>query len=170
MNLKPDQVRDLIFYVRGEQVILDFHLAVLYQVETRTLKQAVRRNKQRFPRDFMFQLTKKEFREVITNCDNLPKNLKYSPTTPFAFTEQGVAMLSSVLRSERAVQANVSIIRAFVKMRRLVSEHESLRKHIEALESKYDAQFKVVFEAIKQLITERSKPRRMIGFKRKPDE
>jgi hypothetical protein len=99
-----------IIELRHSRVMLDFHLAELYGVETRVLKQAVRRNLKRFPHDFMFQLTKDEWQEVITSCDNLPANAKFSPAVPFAFTEQGVAMLSSVLKSEKAVQVNIAII------------------------------------------------------------
>jgi hypothetical protein len=110
-----------IHQVRGEKVMLDFDLAKLYDVETRVLKQSVRRNSFRFPEDFLFQLTKKEWLEVITNCDNLPENLKYSPQPPYAFTEQGVAMLSSVLKSEKAVLVNIAIMRTFVEIRKMLS-------------------------------------------------
>ena len=148
-------------------MILDLFLASLYEVENRTLKQAVRRNIDRFPKDFMFELTKLEWNEVITNCDNLPNTLKFSPQRPFAFTEQGVAMLSSVLKSKKAVQVNINIIRAFVHLRRLVNENLLLKQKIESLEKKYDRQFLIVFEAIDQIIQEESKPKKTIGFIKK---
>lgn len=117
MELKTIQSR--IYEIRGQKVMLDFDLAELYQVETRVLKQAVKRNLDQFPDDFMFTLTKAEWKEVITICDNLPSGMKFSPVTPFAFTEQGVAMLSGVLKSKAAKLMNISIMRAFVILRQL---------------------------------------------------
>jgi len=119
MELKTIQSR--IYEVRGQKVMLDFDLAEMYQVETRTLKQAVKRNLDQFPDDFMFQLSKQEWQKVITNCDNLSETAKFSPATPFAFTEQGVAMLSGVLKSETAVKVSIQIINAFVNMRRFIA-------------------------------------------------
>lgn len=103
-------IQNKIYEIRGQNVMLDFDLAEMYEVENRALKQAVKRNIYRFPKDFMFQLTKKEWQELITNCDNLPEGIKFSPATPFAFTEQGVAMLSSVLRSRKAVEDRKSVV------------------------------------------------------------
>jgi hypothetical protein len=157
------RIRQSIFFIRGQKVILDAHLAELYAVETRVLIQAVRRNASRFPRDFMFQLTKREFA-------NLRSQIVISSlwggrrSAPYAFTEQGVAMLSSVLHSKRAITVNVEIMRTFVELRRMVSDHAELAQRISELEKRYDGQFQVVFDAIRTLITPREKPRRRIGY------
>lgn len=150
--------------------MLDFDLSELYEVETRVLKQAVKRNLERFPKDFMFQLVKSEWQELITNCDKLPDGVKYSPSMPFAFTEQGVSMLSSVLKSKKAIQVNIAIIRAFVFIRKYASEHKDLTERLKALEEKYNKQFKDVYEAInfllkKEKIEQENKSRSRIGFK-----
>ena len=108
--MQLQKIETKIYEVRGQKVMLDFDLSDLYEVENRALKQAVKRNIERFPNDFMFQLTKNEWHEVITNCDNLREGAKFSPATPFAFTELGVSMLSSVLRSKKAIQVNISIL------------------------------------------------------------
>ena len=113
----------------------------------------------------MFALTKEAWQQLITNCDNLPSNAKFSPATPYAFTEQGVAMLSSVLRSERAVEVNIAIMRTFVQLRRLLEENKDLKRKIEELEAKYDEQFQTVFDAIRQLIRQEDSKRTPIGFK-----
>lgn len=110
IKVNPEHLTAMIFLVRGEKVMLDFHLSGLYEIETRALKQQVRRNLERFPIDFLIILTDQEWREVITKCDNLGA-YKYSPSPPFAFTEQGVAMLSSVLKSRKAIEVNIAIIR-----------------------------------------------------------
>jgi hypothetical protein len=157
------RIRQSIFFIRGQKVILDAHLAELYSVETRVLIQAVTRNATRFPRDFMFQLTKREFA-------NLRSQIVISSlwggrrSAPYAFTEQGVAMLSSVLHSKRAIAVNVEIMRTFVELRRLVSDHADLAQRISELEKRYDGQFQVVFDAIRTLITPREKPQRRIGY------
>lgn len=158
------EITSQIFFIRGVKVMLDFHLASLYEVETRSLKQQVRRNSSRFPNDFMFQLSETEWKEHITNCDMLGAN-KFSPVTPFAFTEQGVAMLSGIINSERAINVNISIMRAFVKMRVYLDENKDLRKKLDTLESKYDQQFKIVFDALRQLLEQENKPRKKIGYK-----
>lgn len=147
-------IQQKIFEIRGSRVILDIHLSELYMVETRVLKQAVRRNIDRFPDDFMFVLTKDEWREVITICDNLAGTGKYSPSLPYAFSEQGVAMLSSVLRSPAAIQANIAIMRAFAQMRRMIAGYEELRRRIEELELSTDAQFSEIYRAMKDSIKE----------------
>jgi hypothetical protein len=138
-------------------------LAELYQVEPRVLVQAVKRNIARFPEDFMFQLTEEEFSNlksqiVISSWGGLRR------ARPYAFTEQGVAMLSSVLRSKRAIQVNIEIMRAFVRLRRMLASHADLARKLEALEKKYDAQFRVVFEAIRELMKPPETKRRPIGF------
>jgi hypothetical protein len=164
--LPSETISPMIHWIRGEKVILDRDLAVLYEVETRALKQAVRRNPERFPEDFMFELTDSEFRNwrsqfVISKTDR--QGLRHAP---MAFTEQGVAMLSSVLRSPRAIEVNIAIMRTFVQLRRLMDSNRELARRIEALEGKYDEQFAVVFDAIKKLITRDADapPRRNIGF------
>jgi hypothetical protein len=162
-----EKIQRKIFEIRGCRVILDFHLAELYKVETRALKQAVRRNMDRFPDDFMFELTKDEWQEVITNCDNLPETVKFSPSMPYAFAEQGVAMLSSVLRSSTAIQVNIAIMRAFVLMRRMIAGYEELLRRIEELEISTDAQFSEIYLALTELLSKKlsdEKPRRQIGF------
>lgn len=118
-------IENKIYEIRGIKVMLDFDLAELYGIENRRLKEQVRRNRERFPEDFMFELTKREWTEVIANCDNLPRNLKYTPSSPFAFTENGVAMLSSVLKSPLAIQVNINIMRAFTRMRQLIVEYKT---------------------------------------------
>jgi len=110
--MQLEKIQTKIYEIRGQKVMLDFDLAEMYEVENRVLKQSVKRNPDRFPDDFMFQLTKHEWQEVITNCDNLPEGVKFSPATPFGFTEQGVSMLSSVLKSKKALQVNIAIMRA----------------------------------------------------------
>ena len=159
-------IQNKIFEVRGCRVMLDFHLAELYQVETRALKQAVKRNIERFPSDFMFELSKDEWSRLITNCDKFPNNIRHTPTPPMAFTEQGVAMLSSVLRSKIAIEVNISIMRAFVLMRQMVAGYEELLKRIEELEASTDAQFNDIYQALTQLLSQsqEQKQRRRIGF------
>ena len=159
-------IQNKIFEVRGYRVMLDLHLAELYQVETRTLKQAVKRNIDRFPSDFMFELSKDEWLELITNCDKFPDNIRHTPPPPMAFTEQGVAMLSSVLRSKVAIEVNISIMRAFVLMRQMVIGYEELLKRIEELEVSTDAQFNELYQALTQLLSQskQQKERRPVGF------
>ena len=159
-------IQEKIFEIRGNRVMLDFDLAELYQVETRALKQAVRRNPNRFPGDFMFQLTKDEWTELITICDKLPKTVKYSPALPLAFTEQGVAMLSSVLRSQSAIEINISIMRAFVLMRQLAIGYDELLKRIEQLEINTNLQFSEIYQALTELMKEPEKvERNPIGYR-----
>jgi len=163
-NLIPVEfIEKRIFYLRNEKVMIDRHLAEMYGVDTRILNQAVKRNSKRFPREFMFQLRREERDEVITICDDLA-SLKFARTMPFAFTEHGLAMLSSVLKSDRAIQVNIEIIKAFVRLRKLLATHKELQKKIEDMEEKYDEQFSIVFQAIKQLLQEDDKPKRKIGF------
>jgi hypothetical protein len=154
-----------ILFLRGERVLLDRDLAALYQVKPIALRQAVKRNKDRFPADFLFQLTEGEAK-VLVSQSVIPSQQSLGGHLPYAFTEQGVAMLSSVLRSERAVRVNVEIMRAFVRLREILSANTDLARKLTRLEHKYDAQFKVVFDAIRQLMTPPPEPpRKKIGFK-----
>jgi phage regulator Rha-like protein len=155
--------------VRGNKVILDADLAELYGVETRVLKQAVRRNKKRFPADFMFELTKEENQSLRSQNVILERG-KHSKYLPFAFTEQGVAMLSSVLNSERAIEVNIEIMRAFVRVREMLGAHRELATKLKELENRiqyHDEEIQTIFEAIRQLMTPPEKPRKKIGFELK---
>lgn len=145
-----ERIERAIFVIRGQKVMLDADLAELYGVLTKVLNQAVKRNKERFPVDFMFQLTKEEKDEVVTNCDHL-KRLKFSPTLPHAFTEHGAIMLATILNSPVAVQSSIQVVRAFVRLRQMLASNAELARKLDTLERKYDAQFKVVFDAIRQL-------------------
>jgi len=158
-----ERIASKIYLIRGMKVMLDRDLAELYDVETRTLVQAIKRNKQRFPPDFLFQLSKDEF-DSLRSQIVISKGRGGRRYPPYAFTEQGIAMLSSVLNSDRAIQVNIQIMRAFSKLREMLSTHDDLKKKIEAMEKKYDQQFQVVFEAIKQLLEIEAKPRKEIGF------
>jgi hypothetical protein len=184
---QPENLAQLVFWVRGEKVLLDADLAMLYGVETGALNRAVKRNIERFPADFMLQLTPEEWDDLkcqigISNSPGAAANTKKPGAirsqavaasthggrraVPYAFTEQGVAMLSSVLRSQRAVEVNIAIMRTFVQLRRLMDSNRDLARRIEAMETRYDEQFSQVFDAIKQLISEdktrKAKP--PIGF------
>jgi len=149
--------------IRSEKVILDVDLAVLYGVATKVLVQAVKRQLDRFPPDFMFQLTKEEF-AILRSQSVTSRGWGGRRYPPYAFTEQGVAMLSSVLNSSRAIQVNIEIMRAFVRMRRMLASHSRLEKKLLTMEEKYDRQFAVVFEALKQLMAPPEPKRRQIGF------
>ncbi len=162
-DLELAKVERRIFLVRSQKVMLDFDLAELYGVETRALKQAVRRNLDRFPADFMFELSTPEIKNLVSQTV-IPTRGKLGGATPYAFTEQGVAMLSSVLRSPRAVQVNIAIMRTFVRLREMLLSNAELARQLAALENKYDAQFKVVFDAIRELMLPPDPPRRKIGF------
>jgi len=172
MSKELSLIQSKILNVNGYKVLLDFDLAALYDVENRTLKQAVRRNLKRFPDDFMFQLSKEAWKEVITSCDNLPEGVKYSPTPPFAFTEQGVAMLSSILNSEKAIAVNVSIIRAFVALRQHLTDYADLKERVTQLEKSMDVKFQDFNQVLNYLLEESKAQeehgkRTPIGFKRK---
>jgi len=157
------RVERRIYLIRGEKVMLDYDLAALYGVETRALKQAVRRNSRRFPKDFMFELTENEMDSLVSQ-NVIPTRGKFGGAAPMAFTEQGVAMLSSVLRSRRAVQVNIAIMRTFVRLREMLLSDADLARKLGALEKKYDAQFKIVFDAIRELMIPPEPARRRIGF------
>ncbi|MBX3184293.1 MAG: ORF6N domain-containing protein [Polyangiaceae bacterium] len=160
-------VEQAIVRLRGQRVMLDEALAELYGVPVKRLNEQVKRNIERFPEDFMFQLTEEEveiLRSQIATSRSEHGGRRY---LPYAFTEQGVAMLSSVLRSERAVQVNIEIMRTFVRLRGMLAEHAELARQLERLEKKYDAQFRVVFDAIRELMTPTAKAKRPIDFRRK---
>ena len=162
-------IQNKIFEVRGCRVMLDYHLAELYQVETRALKQAVKRNIERFPSDFMFVLTKEEANLLLSigvSQSVIPPDYNFGVAMPMAFTEQGVAMLSSVLRSKVAIEVNISIMRAFVLMRQMVIGYEELLRRIEELEVSTDAQFNELYQALTQLLSQskQQKERRPVGF------
>jgi len=168
ITVQQEVIEGKIYIIRGHRVMLSSDLSELYEVEPRSLVQAVKRNKERFPSDFMFQLTNQEVvnlksQFVISSWGGLRR------ANPYAFTEQGVAMLSCVLRSSRAVQVNIAIMRAFVKLREMISTHTDLVKRLDDLEKKYDTQFRVVFDAIRQLMTPPEPKRRLIGFGREKD-
>lgn len=156
-------IEQKIYFIRDEKVMLSSDLARLYQVAPRVLNQAVKRNIDRFPNDFMFQLTVQEF-EILKSQIVTSSWGGLRRANPYAFTEQGVAMLSSVLRSKRAVSVNIEIMRAFVRLRKLLSSNAELVRKLESLEKKYDAQFKIVFDAIRELMTPPVPKRRPIGF------
>jgi hypothetical protein len=162
-------IQNKIFEVRGCRVMLDYHLAELYQVETRALKQAVKRNIERFPSDFMFVLTKEEANLLLSigvSQNVIPPAYNFGVAMPMAFTEQGVAMLSSVLRSKVAIEVNISIMRAFVLMRQMAIGYEELSRRIEELEVSTDAQFNELYQALTQLLSQskQQKERRPVGF------
>jgi hypothetical protein len=167
-----ERIEKAILLIRGQKVILDRDLGALYEVATKVLNQAVRRNLQRFPEDFMFQLSKEEFEDwksqIVTSNPAAKMGLR---KRPFAFTEQGVAMLSSVLNSDRAIEVNIAIMRAFVKLREILATHKDVARKLEEIERKlgeHDEHFRVVFEAIRQLMLPPSAPekKRRIGFAR----
>ena len=155
-----------IYFIRRQKIMIDRDLAELYGVETRLLNQAVRRNIKRFPEDFMFQLSKEETeiwksQIVITNKEKMGLRRR-----PYAFTQEGIAMLSGVLNSKRAIQVNIGIMRTFVKLRQMLASNAQLARKLKTLEKKYDEQFAVVFEAIRALMVPPEKKKREIGFKR----
>jgi len=161
-----ESIEKAIYLIRGERVMLDYNLAALYQVTTKALNQAVGRNRERFPIDFMFQLTVMELdqlnRSQIVTSSQKHRNPKFGP---HAFTEHGILMLSSVLHSDRAIQVNIEIMRAFVNLRRMLASNVELAGKLKELESKYDRQFKVVFDAIRRLMSPPPRARKPIGFR-----
>jgi len=164
VSLQPiATIQDRIFAIRGEYVMIDRDLAELYQVPTKVLNQTVKRNIERFPDGFIFRLTKIERNQLVTNCDRF-RNLKHASQCPYAFTEHGVAMLSSVLRSKRAIRVNIQIIKTFVQLRHIIAGNKNLHKRLDDLEKKYDGQFRIVFDALRKLIEPPPIPKRRIGF------
>jgi hypothetical protein len=167
IKMNDDVLLDRIYFIRDQKVMLDRDLAELYGVETKILNQAVKRNSKRFPEDFMFQLSENEFEslrsQIVTS--KIRGGIRY---IPFAFTEQGVAMLSSVLNSERAIQVNIQIMRLYTRMRSLLHNHKDLLLKIEKIENKvssHDEHIKVLFDYLKKLLQEEAKPRKQVGFK-----
>ena len=158
-----ERILKAILNIRGQRAILDADLAALYGVSTKVLNQAVKRNSARFPSDFMFELNRDEIMRISQSVISSP-GLRFSKKV-YAFTEQGVAMLSSVLKSERAIQVNIAVMRTFVQLRQLLATHADLARKLEKMEKKYDTQFRVVFDAIRQLMTPPDKPCKRIGFK-----
>ena len=168
--IQQEIIERKIYLIRGQKVMLDRNLAELYGVETRTLNQAVKRNIKRFPKDFMFQLTKEEFSAQRSQFVIFEKGKgRYPKYLPYMFTEQGIAMLSTVLNSERAIQVNIEIMRAFVRLRKMLVSNAALARKIKLLEQKYDNQFKIIFEAIYNLMEPTEKKKRKIGFERDKD-
>ncbi|NLE08941.1 MAG: ORF6N domain-containing protein, partial [Dehalococcoidales bacterium] len=161
-----ERIEKTILLIRSQKVILDNDLAVLYEVKTRVLVQAVKRNIERFPEDFMFQLSSDEF-EILRSQSVTSSSWGGRRYPPYAFTEQGVAMLSSVLRSQRAVQVNIEIMRTFIRLRAMLASHEELARKLETLEEKYDTQFQEVFEAIRRLMIPPETKKRPIGFRKR---
>ncbi len=161
-----EKIDRAILIIRGHKVMPDSDLADIYRVKTSRLNEQVKRNRDRFADDFMFQLTSNEKQEDIANCDHLEK-LKFSRTNPYAFTEHGTIMLANVLSTPTAIQTSVLIVRAFVKLREILSTHKELERKILELESKYDNQFKLIFEAIRELMQQKQldKNRPVIGYK-----
>ncbi len=160
----PELIEQRIYFIEGQKVMPDSDLADLYEVPTKALNQALKRNRDRFPADFAFQLSPEAWAslrsQVVTS-----KSRGGRRYPPYAFTEQGIAMLSSVLQSKRAILVNIEIMRTFVRLRRLLATHGELAAKLAALERKYDARFQVVFDVIQKLIQSESRPRRRIGFK-----
>ncbi len=161
--IAEEKIEQKVFLIRGKKVMLDRDLAYLYEVETKVLNQAVKRNLERFPDDFMFQLTLEETKFLRSQFVTL-KHGQHSKYSSYAFTEHGILMLSSVLKSDRAIQINIQIMRTFTKLRELMLVHKDLRVKIEELEKKYDSQFKIVFNALRRLIDPPQIPKTPIGF------
>ena len=167
-------IQKLIYEIRGQKVMLDFNLAPLYGTETRTLKQAVKRNIERFPKDFMFQLNKSEWQELITIGDNLPEGVKFSPALPYAFTEHGVTMLASVLKSKKAIQMNIAIVRAFIALNQFALNYKDLAEQIKELKettSNHNGQLNHIYNALENLLDIKAEEkkwedRERIGFKK----
>ncbi len=161
--VSQETIESKIFFLRGKKVMLDRDLSILYGVETKYLKRQVKRNIERFPEDFMFQLSKDEFNNLRSQIG--ASSWGGTRYRSYAFTEQGVAMLSSVLNSDRAIQVNIQIMRTFTKLREMLMAHKDLKRKIEDMEKKYDYQFKIVFDAIKQLLEPPLKPKGKIVFR-----
>ena len=171
--LIPDEiVMNKIIIIRDKRIMIDRDLAELYGVPTKRMNEQVKRNRKRFPPDFMFQLTSEEKNEVVANCDHLA-SLKFSPNLPYAFTEHGAVMLASVLTSERAIAVNIQIVRVFTRMREMLLTHKDILLQLEKMEKKltrHDEDITLIFQYLKQLLNPPQAPRRKIGFRRKDEE
>lgn len=163
--IPSEKIEKTIYVIRGEKVMLDHDLALLYEVETKVLNRAVKRNLQRFPSDFMFQVTAEEADFLRCQIGTSKKGRGGRRYFPYVFTEQGVAMLSTVLNGERATLVNIEIMRAFVKLRQILASNTELSRRLDELESKYDKQFRVVFDAIRHLMATPIRDRKEIGFR-----
>lgn len=161
-DMREEVVENMIYIIRGNKVMLDSDLADLYGVPTHRMNEQIKRNKKRFPGDFMFQLTKEEFENLKSQF--VTSNWGGRRKLPYVFTEQGVAMLSGVLNSDRAIQVNIAIMRTFIKLRSMIATHKEMKNKIDAMEKKYDKQFKVVFTALKHLFEEPEQSKTVIGF------
>lgn len=165
--MELQKIQNKIFEIRGQKVMLDFHLAEMYGVKTKVLKQAVKRNVLRFPEDFMFELNNREFEELVTNCDQFPESLKHSSVNPMVFSEQGIAMLSSILRSQTAIEINISIMRAFVALRQYALGYAELNHKLEKFMIETNMQFSDIYQALADLASQeeiKSKPRKKVGY------
>ena len=161
-----DRIDSRILLIRGRRVMLDADLAEVYGTTTKALNQAVKRNRERFPIEFMFQLNEVEKKELVTNCDHF-RRLKHSPSLPYAFTEHGAVMLASILNSPTAVQASIAVVRAFIHLREILATHKELARKLAALEKRiqgHDEEIVAIFEAIRQLMAPPEQPRKRIGF------
>lgn len=166
--IPEERILNKILVIREEKVILDVHLAELYGVETRVLKQAVRRNLDRFPEDFMYELTDVEIDEVVSQ-NVIPHKKYFGGAAPYAFTETGVAMLSSVLKSDKAVEMNIAIMRTFVAMRKMALNHRDIMKKLEEMKAENDKKFKDIYAALEYLLSPQNPPRKAIGFTAKEE-
>lgn len=166
--IPSDLIEKRILLIRGERVMVDSDIAELYGVTTKRLNEQAKRNGDRFPDDFMFQLTQEEKSEVVANCDHL-KKLKFSPVLPYVFTEHGAIMAAAILNSPIAVEASIQVVRSFIRLRQMLSAHKDLARKLANMEKKYDSQFKVVFDAIRQLMTPVEPKKRKIGFRREKE-
>ena len=165
VTVPDERIVSNIYLIRRKKVMLDRDLAELYGVPTGRLNEQVTRNEKRFPEDFMFRLTEAEFDSLRSQFATLKGRGKHPKYLPRVFTEQGVAMLSTVLNSERAIQVNIQIMRTFTKLRQLLATNDALRRKLEAMEGKYDEQFKVIFDVLNRLVVEKAKPKRRFGYK-----
>jgi hypothetical protein len=173
--MKLQTIQNRIYEIRGQKIMFDFDLAKIYGTETRALKQSVKRNIGRFPKDFLFKLNKKEWRQVITNCDNLPESVKFSPALPYAFTEHGITMLATILKSKRAIQMNIAIVRAFIILKQFASDYKELAEQIKELKKttgNHNVQLNQIYNALENLLNEKAmdqknwQDRERIGFKK----
>jgi hypothetical protein len=166
-NIDILAIHNKIHEIRGYKVMLDFDLAEIYQVPTKALKQSVKRNIKRFPSDFMFELTKNEWNELVTNCDQIPETMKHSYIPPFAFTEHGITMLSSILHSDTAIETNIRIVRAFIALRQYALGYAELKQQLDNFMLETNMQFNEIYQALTELAeqkTQMDKPRRRIGY------